>query len=259
MQHVVALSGGKDSTAMALRLAEVEPRDYDFVITPTGDELPDMIEHWRTLGVLLGKPLRVVSSGVSLDGLIDRQHAIPNHRMRWCTRLLKIEPFLAYMLDVAPATAYVGLRADEPSDVRQGAVYGSVAGVVAALPAPGVGVEAARRLELPGAARRVHPTQDGLRGSAFFSACRSGGRSGSTTRKRTRRPSSRKPTPGIHSARMAATPGRRASRSCARGLRRARFRGARVSLTCSAAGSTCAGRVASDDLHRHPEDGTAGA
>jgi tRNA(Ile)-lysidine synthase TilS/MesJ len=35
MRHIVALSGGKDSTAMALRLAEVEPLDYEFVITPT--------------------------------------------------------------------------------------------------------------------------------------------------------------------------------------------------------------------------------
>jgi tRNA(Ile)-lysidine synthase TilS/MesJ len=29
MRHVVALSGGKDSTAMALALAEREPRDYE--------------------------------------------------------------------------------------------------------------------------------------------------------------------------------------------------------------------------------------
>lgn len=36
--HVVALSGGKDSTALALRLAETEPRDYTYVCTPTGDE-----------------------------------------------------------------------------------------------------------------------------------------------------------------------------------------------------------------------------
>jgi tRNA(Ile)-lysidine synthase TilS/MesJ len=28
VKHVVALSGGKDSTALALRLAEVEPREY---------------------------------------------------------------------------------------------------------------------------------------------------------------------------------------------------------------------------------------
>ncbi len=56
MKHIVALSGGKDSTAMALRLAEIEPRDYAYVITPTGNELPEMIAHWRKLMDLLGKP-----------------------------------------------------------------------------------------------------------------------------------------------------------------------------------------------------------
>lgn len=40
--HVVALSGGKDSTALALRLKEIEPREYQYVCTPTGDELPDL-------------------------------------------------------------------------------------------------------------------------------------------------------------------------------------------------------------------------
>jgi len=55
--HIVALSGGKDSTAMALRLVEVEPRDYTFVCTPTGDEPPTMIEHWIKVGKMLGKPI----------------------------------------------------------------------------------------------------------------------------------------------------------------------------------------------------------
>jgi 3'-phosphoadenosine 5'-phosphosulfate sulfotransferase (PAPS reductase)/FAD synthetase len=62
--HVVGLSGGKDSTAMALRLVEVEPREYTYVITPTGDELPPMVEHWKRLETLLGKPLiRVTQAG----------------------------------------------------------------------------------------------------------------------------------------------------------------------------------------------------
>jgi len=47
MKHIVALSGGKDSTAMALWLVQNEPRDYEFICTPTGDELPEMIEYWR--------------------------------------------------------------------------------------------------------------------------------------------------------------------------------------------------------------------
>ena len=32
MTHVVGLSGGKDSTALALRLAEIEPRDYEYIL-----------------------------------------------------------------------------------------------------------------------------------------------------------------------------------------------------------------------------------
>lgn len=48
--NVVALSGGKDSTALALRLREVEPdTETLYLITPTGDELPPMLEHWKRL------------------------------------------------------------------------------------------------------------------------------------------------------------------------------------------------------------------
>jgi 3'-phosphoadenosine 5'-phosphosulfate sulfotransferase (PAPS reductase)/FAD synthetase len=121
MNHIVALSGGKDSTAMALRLLEVEPRDYEWIITPTGNEPPEMIEHWLKLGRLLGKPLRPVSNGKSLGGLIRLQNALPNWRMRWCTRMLKIEPFQQYIWVHAPCVVYVGIRADETD--REGVDY----------------------------------------------------------------------------------------------------------------------------------------
>lgn len=113
-QHVVALSGGKDSTALALRLAEVEPRDYTYICTPTGDELPDMIEHWERLECLLGKPLVKLGCGMSLFELIEDQKMLPNHRARFCTRILKIEPAIEYMETLtADSVLYVGLRADE--------------------------------------------------------------------------------------------------------------------------------------------------
>lgn len=118
-RHIVALSGGKDSTAMALRLAEVEPRDYTYVCTPTGDESPDMLRHWESLGKLLSKPLiqltRTHEDGrlMTLDSLIEMFNALPNNRQRWCTRMLKIEPMIAFLKANAPAIQYVGLRADE--------------------------------------------------------------------------------------------------------------------------------------------------
>lgn len=115
-QRIVALSGGKDSTAMALALQEFEPGDYDYICTPTGDELPEMLDHWVKLGQLLGKPIKPVTSGRSLAGLIQVQRALPNWRMRWCTRMLKIEPFQRYCLERLPCTVYVGIRADEARD-----------------------------------------------------------------------------------------------------------------------------------------------
>lgn len=119
--HVVALSGGKDSTAMALRLADIEPRDYAYIITPTGNELPAMIAHWRHLSQMLGKPLTPVHSGKSLQGLIREQTMLPNHRARWCTRLLKLAPYYEWMRAHAPCVSYVGLRADEMA--RTGMIF----------------------------------------------------------------------------------------------------------------------------------------
>jgi len=112
VEHIVALSGGKDSTALALRLAEVEPRDYTYVITPTGDELPEMYAHWRRLETLLDMKLTVLG-GRSLKGEIQRKGALPNWRMRFCTSSLKLEPFNKYLLKAWPCTVYVGIRADE--------------------------------------------------------------------------------------------------------------------------------------------------
>src|SRR5579884_2582762 len=99
MRHIVALSGGKDSVCMALRLAELEPRDYEYVCTPTGWELPPMVDHWRRLEELLGKHIVCLPTH-TMDDLIQLQQALPNWRMRWCTRKIKIIPFEKYLRSV---------------------------------------------------------------------------------------------------------------------------------------------------------------
>ncbi len=131
MKHVVALSGGKDSTAMALRLAEVEPRDYIYICTPTGNEPPEMFAHWRALGERLEKPIIPVIGG-SLAGKIEEWGALPNWRQRWCTRVLKIEPYAAWLMQHSPCVSYVGLRADE--EEREGGDYRDVPNVTMDFP-----------------------------------------------------------------------------------------------------------------------------
>ncbi|KQO43015.1 phosphoadenosine phosphosulfate reductase family protein [Methylobacterium sp. Leaf85] len=129
--HVVALSGGKDSTALALRLAEIEPRDYTYVITPTGNEPPEMIAHWKKLGDMLGKPLKPIVAA-SLQGEIRRQKMLPRHNARWCTRKLKLEPYYRWLGQNTPCVSYVGLRADEAG--RTGMLFPGSDGITMRFP-----------------------------------------------------------------------------------------------------------------------------
>lgn len=124
VRHVIGLSGGKDSTALALWLAENEPRDYTYLFTPTGHELPEMDAWLLFLESLLGKPItRVTHKNRTLDDLIQIHNRVPNNRERWCTRQLKIEPTIAWCVRNSPVILYVGLRADEKE--REG-IYGNL-------------------------------------------------------------------------------------------------------------------------------------
>ena len=120
--HIIALSGGKDSTALALALQLYEPRDYIVIANPTGNELPEMEQHFRDIEAQLGLPIQRVGCGLSFEQLIYRERMIPNHWARFCTRALKIEPTQEYLAQFNNPVLYVGLRADEES--RGGADYG---------------------------------------------------------------------------------------------------------------------------------------
>lgn len=122
-KHIVGLSGGGDSTAMALWLTEHEPRDHTFICNATGNELPEMFDHLRRLEALLCKRIERVGYHTDLYGLIDQEGMIPNVRARFCTRMLKIEPTIDYFAALpAGSTLYVGLLAGE--EARTG-IYGA--------------------------------------------------------------------------------------------------------------------------------------
>lgn len=127
-KHFVFLSGGKDSTALALRLKELHPEtDYRYIYTPTGDELPEMVAHWDYLGFVLGRPIEYIKREGGLKKLIDDNNALPSFRLRFCTRELKIMQAKAFFIREsrdARIISYVGLRADE--EEREGGIFGDI-------------------------------------------------------------------------------------------------------------------------------------
>jgi len=132
--HIAGLSGGHDSTSMCLQLNEREPRPYNYLCTPTGNELPEMFQFWQLLGDLLGRRLIPIMNG-TLSSVIAAEGMLPNIRARFCTRILKIVPYRDFLIREAangPIVSYVGLRADEPG--RAGGVYDDIPGVTMRFP-----------------------------------------------------------------------------------------------------------------------------
>jgi hypothetical protein len=145
MKHIGAISGGKDSVAMAVLLTEQYPEmEFTWVCTPTGNEPPEWFAHMRALRDRIGPIVPIMYPG-GLAALIRQWNALPNWRQRWCTRVLKIEPFAAYLMQNAPAKFYVGLRADEAS--REGGDYQRVPDVEMRFPLrdAGMDLDAVRR------------------------------------------------------------------------------------------------------------------
>jgi hypothetical protein len=97
--------------------------NFALLFTPTGNELPGVVEHVRNTASTLAREL-VLPPGPTLADLIETFGALPNNRQRWCTRMIKIEPCRAYLITHPGSTLCVGLRADE--EERQG-MYGAQA------------------------------------------------------------------------------------------------------------------------------------
>lgn len=116
VRHILSLSGGKDSAALAIFLRDrVENMEYMF--SDTNKELPETYEYLDRIEAYLGKPIVRLNAQVGFDHWYHMYGGmIPSNHRRWCTRALKLKPFEDFV-GTDPVFNYVGLRADED---RQG-------------------------------------------------------------------------------------------------------------------------------------------
>ncbi len=128
--HVLGLSGGKDSAALAMYMRDNYPElDMQYYFTDTGKELPEVIDFVNRLEGYVGKivdPYEEVFSSNREKKDFDyhlRQHNnyLPSPQARWCTIQMKLVPFEKWIQvkmekeGYTKVISYVGIRADEPA------------------------------------------------------------------------------------------------------------------------------------------------
>lgn len=122
--HVLGLSGGKDSAALAVYMRQEYPDvELDYFFTDTGKELPEVYEFLVKLEGFLGQPITRLNPDRDFDFWLKQFNSyLPSPQSRWCTRKLKIRPFeqwVAPKLDQGDnVISYVAIRADE--EFREG-------------------------------------------------------------------------------------------------------------------------------------------
>ena len=118
IRHLLGLSGGKDSSALAVYMRDRVP-EMEYFFSDTGKELPETYAFLDRLEVFLGKPIARLNMERDPSENRDFDHwltlyggLLPSSQVRWCTVNLKIRPFEEYVGE-DKAYNYVAIRADE--------------------------------------------------------------------------------------------------------------------------------------------------
>lgn len=120
-RHILGLSGGRDSAALAIFMRQHHPDlPLEYFFTDTGKELPEVYTFLDRLEGFLGSPIRRLNPDRDFDFWLDEYgNFLPSPRTRWCTRQLKLRPLEHWLrpdLDAGTIVhSYVAIRADEPT------------------------------------------------------------------------------------------------------------------------------------------------
>lgn len=119
VRHVLGISGGKDSGALAIYMKQKYPHlDIEYYTCDTGKELEETYQLIKNLENFLGKKIALLqaaagSNEAPFDHFLKMYGGyLPSSNSRWCTKKLKLEPFEKFVGD-DNVISYVGIRGDE--------------------------------------------------------------------------------------------------------------------------------------------------
>lgn len=119
VRHVLGISGGKDSAALAIYINRKYPNlNIEYYFCDTGKELKETLELVDKIEIYLGKEINRLKA-IKNDHfepfdyyLKSVGNFLPSVHARWCTQKLKLEPFEKFIGNDL-AISYVGIRGDE--------------------------------------------------------------------------------------------------------------------------------------------------
>ena len=118
-RHILGISGGKDSSALAIYMSQKYPDiDMEYFFTDTGEELPEVYEFLNRLEGHLGKEILKLNPDREFSFWLKQyNHFLPSAKARWCTLNMKLKPLEKWIkkdLDNGvQINSYVGIRYDE--------------------------------------------------------------------------------------------------------------------------------------------------
>ena len=119
VRHVLGISGGKDSAALAIYMKQKYPTlEVEYYNSDTGCELEETEKLVNNLESFLGKIERLKAAEGSpeptpFDHFLKISGGyLPSPQARWCTNKMKLAEFEKFVGD-EPTVSYVGIRGDE--------------------------------------------------------------------------------------------------------------------------------------------------
>ena len=118
-KHILGLSGGKDSAALAVHMNQIHPElNIEYFFTDTGYELKETYDFLNKLKTRLDKPIHYINPRNSFDYFLKKyNNFLPSATARWCTIEMKLKSMEAWLKpaldDGQEIITYVGIRYDE--------------------------------------------------------------------------------------------------------------------------------------------------